>query len=104
MRRPLTELLALAGGAALVRRFGRRRRSPVDEVSVAPDPRALELRRKLAESRELVDERAEFEAGETPVDEAEDVDEKRRRVHERGRAAADEMRRAPDEPDSPDAL
>ena len=44
------------------------------------------------ESRALVDEREEFESAETPVDEAE-VDDRRRAVHERGRAAADQMRR-----------
>jgi len=55
------------------------------------DPRADALRAKLAEAREVVDERDEFEAAETPVDEA-DPDERRRRVHDAARAAAEEMR------------
>ena len=61
---------------------------PVEE---APDPRADELRQRIAESRELVDERDAFEEAETPVDEA-DPDARRRAVHERGRAAAERMR------------
>ncbi len=61
---------------------------------VAADPRADELRRKLDESKPLVDEREEFEAGETAVDEADapTLDEKRAAVHERGEAAVREMR------------
>jgi hypothetical protein len=73
-------------GAAVVRAF---RRKPVP--SPAADPRAEELRQKLEESRAVVDEREEFESAETPVDQAE-VDDRRRAVHERGRAAADHMR------------
>jgi hypothetical protein len=78
-----------------------------------PDPRAEELRRKLAEARAAVDERDEFEAAETPVDEVaevappvsepepetepQDLDERRRRVHERAKASARRMRgRDPD--------
>ena len=64
-----------------------------------PDPRAAELRRKLSESRAIVTEREEFEAGETSVDEAApagpEVEDRRRRVHEEGRAAARRMRRPP---------
>jgi hypothetical protein len=58
------------------------------------DPRAEELRRKLDESKPLVDEREEFEAGETSVDEADapTLDEKRAAVHERGQAAVRDMR------------
>ena len=60
----------------------------------AADPRADELRRKLDESKPLVDEREEFEAGETTVDEAEapTLDEKRAAVHERGHSAVRDMR------------
>lgn len=83
--------------------LAKRRRSPLDtgvgpEPDPAPDPRADELRAKLAESRTLVEERARFEEAETPVDEAEpvapraEVDERRRAVHEAGREAAAEMR------------
>ena len=65
------------------------------------DPRAEELRRRLAEARSVVEEREEFEAAEVSVDEAEpgppNVDDRRREVHEAGRAAVDEMRRPPAE-------
>jgi hypothetical protein len=46
----------------------------------------------------VVDEREEFEAGETPVDQADPdapVDDRRQAVHERGKAAAEQMRRKP---------
>jgi hypothetical protein len=58
------------------------------------DPRAAELRQKLDESRGIADERDAFESGETPVDQAEPaaVEDRRRAVHERGRAAAEHMR------------
>jgi hypothetical protein len=56
----------------------------------ATDP-AADLRAKLAEARNAVDDREEFEAGETPVDEAPDVDDRRRDVHDRARAAIDEL-------------
>lgn len=85
------------GGAALVRVL--RPKRPETPLQERPDGRAAELRRKLAESRAIVSERDEFEAGETAVDEAEatapDVDDRRRRVHEEGRAAARRMRRPP---------
>ena len=93
MRRPLAALLAATGVVAAAVLRGRRRRAAVEQSVPVPDPRAMELRRKLAESRTLVGERDEFEAGETPIDRAEDVEDKRRVVHEHGRAAADEMRR-----------
>ncbi len=55
------------------------------------DP-AGELRRKLEESRTIVEEREEFESAETPVDQAEPaLDERRRAVHDQARAAIDEM-------------
>jgi hypothetical protein len=73
-------------GAAVARAL---RRKPLP--APAPDPRAEELRQKLDESRAVVDEREEFESAETPVDEAE-VDDRRKAVHERGRAAAEQMR------------
>ena len=73
-------------GAAVARAL---RRTPAPAPGA--DPRAEELREKLEESRAVVDEREEFEAAETPVDEAE-VDDRRRSVHERGRAAAEQMR------------
>ena len=69
--------------------------APVSPSPPGPDPRADELRRKLAESRAIVEEREEFEAAETPVDKAEPapgLDERRRRVHERARGTARKMR------------
>jgi hypothetical protein len=85
----------LTGGAlAGLLFFRRRRRRPEPELEPAFDP-ASELRRKLDESRSLVGEREEFESAETAVDEATvpgELQERRRRVHEQGRAAVDEMR------------
>jgi hypothetical protein len=82
----LAGAVGVAGAAAY--RALRRRPAPPE------DPRAEELRRKLDESRELVDEREEFEAAETTVDKAEpaEVEDRRRAVHERGTAAAEKMR------------
>jgi hypothetical protein len=82
--------LAGAAGAAIAAYRRLRRPAPAP----AEDPRAAELRQKLDESRTLADERDEFESGETPVDQAEPagVEDRRRAVHERGRAAADQMR------------
>lgn len=81
-------------------RWLRRRRE-----SAPPDP-AAELRAKLEESRSVADERDEFEAGETPVDQADpdagaqvapppvdeaDPEARRRAVHEQTRARIDEL-------------
>ena len=82
-------------GAALYRFFRLRARRPADAPA---DLRADELRRKLAESRSLIGEQDEFEAAETAIDAVEPVEEdlqdRRQSVHERGRAALDDMRRA----------
>ena len=57
----------------------------------APDP-ADALRARLAEAR-LADDREEFEAGEKPVDEVpDDVEARRRDVHERARREIDDLR------------
>jgi hypothetical protein len=89
--------LALAG-LAFWRAVGPRGQTP--ELEPGHDPRAAELRRKLAESRTMVAEREEFEAAETSVDQAEaapaEVEDRRRRVHDEGHAAARRMRRPPD--------
>ena len=87
MRARLGWLAGAVGAVAAVRRL---RRRPVHDG----DPRAAELRRKLDESRTLVEERDEFEAAETPVDAAGDTEPEARRkaVHESGRAAAERMR------------
>ena len=76
--------LACGTGAVFVFRWRLRRRRPTEPVL---DP-AEELKHKLEESR------AE-EAGPPPVEPEQPltgVDERRRLVHERGRAAIDEMR------------
>jgi len=92
MRRLYTWFAGVVGGAAVYRAF-RRRPGTVAE----PDARADELRAKLAEAREAGDDRESFEAGETPVDQADvapgtsDLDTRRRSVHEQARAAIDEM-------------
>jgi hypothetical protein len=84
-------LLALFGGFTLFR-FVRRRREPQDR----PDPRAEELRRKLAESRAMVEERDEFEAAELTIDLAEPAPEdpgsRRRAIHESARETVRQMR------------
>ena len=102
MRRPLTLLSGAVAGFGLYRLVATRLRTPVLEGAPGPeprdDPRAEELRRKLAEARTIVEEREEFEAAETPVDRAEtapEVDERRKRVHEEGRRTAERMRRRP---------
>jgi hypothetical protein len=94
--------LGVAGALAL--RALRVRRAPTQEheppaADEEPDERALELRRRLEESRALVGEREDFEAGETTVDEAAPApsvspEDRRRDLHERARATLDEMRRA----------
>jgi len=73
-------LAGLAGGAAVYRAF--RRHPPV----VEPDP-ADELKAKLAEAR------AADEAPEADED-GPGVEARRRSVHDRGRAAIDEMQGA----------
>jgi MYXO-CTERM domain-containing protein len=90
VRKPLAWLL---GGFALLG-FLRRRREPADSGA---DPRADELRRKLAESRTLVEERDEFEGAELTVDLAqpapEDPESRRRAVHEAARTTVEQMRK-----------
>jgi len=92
VRQKLALLLAgLAVGAVVARIFRKRRRARGHELPApAPDSRADALRRQLAESRERPDAPP---ADSTPPA-ASDVDEARRRVHEHGRAAVDEMRRS----------
>jgi hypothetical protein len=85
--------LAAAAGVAGAAAYRVLRRKQVPEA----DPRAEELRRKIDESKPLVDEREEFESAETTIDEAEaepepGLEDRRQAVHERGRAAAEQMR------------
>jgi hypothetical protein len=92
VRKPLAWLL----GAFALFGFLRRRREP-DAVVAEVDPRAEELRRKLAESRSIVEERDEFEGAELTVDLAEpapeDPESRRRAVHDSARATVEQMRR-----------
>ena len=94
---------AALGAVALVRALTRRPSpapvyAPPSEPEAepsGPDPRAEELRAKLADAKELADEREQFEGAETPVDEAEpvaDPEARRRAVHDSGRSAAERMR------------
>jgi hypothetical protein len=62
-------------------------RSRHQHPQAPPTDPAEELRAKLAEAR-AADDRDEFEAGETPVDQ---VDVRRQDVHERARSAIDEL-------------
>ena len=86
-----TAWLAGAAGAAIAV-YRKLRPTPAPPLEPADDPRAEELRRKLEESRTVVEEQHEEAASpETPVDEV-DVESRRAAVHERARAATDEMR------------
>ena len=90
MKRPLAWLL----GAVAVFGFLRKRREPAPE---GVDPRADELRRKLAESRSIVEERDAFEGAELTVDLAEpapeDPESRRRALHDSARATVEQMRK-----------
>jgi hypothetical protein len=93
MRRPAAWVLGAFAAAGFLRR--RRHASTPPAAETGPDPRAEELRRKLAESRAIVEEREEFEAAETTVDQAhapDDPETRRRAVHEAGRATAERMK------------
>ena len=82
----------MVAGATAYRFFRHRPPAPV-----VPEPHAEALKARLAESREVIEEREEFEAAETPIDEAEpvpgEVGDRRRSVHDRGRQVAEQMRR-----------
>jgi len=92
MRHRTAWIAGAVGAIGVAYRALRRRPSDLDHK--APDPRADELRRKLDDSKQLVEEREQFESGETPVDEVESpsLEGKRAAVHERGHAAARDMR------------
>jgi hypothetical protein len=83
---------AVVAGAAVYRALVRR--GPTPE---APEPHVEALKTKLQESRVVAEDREEFEAAETPIDQAEtvpsEVGDRRRSVHERGRQVAEQMRR-----------
>jgi hypothetical protein len=86
MRRLHAWLAGLLGGAAVYRAL--KRQAPTPAVADPVDP-AAELKAKLAEARAEPDE-VEAVEGVEAVDPP--VDARRRAVHERGRAAIDEMR------------
>ena len=98
MRRLTAWIGGVAGGIAAYRFF---RQHPQAEPEPSPstepteaDDRAEELRAKLAESKAAepaVEEAAPEPAAEEPTPEAESPEDRRRRVHEEGRAALDEM-------------
>ena len=85
----LTNWIAGVLAGIVAYRFWKRRQKPAATTAPAAeetDDRAEELRAKLAESR-AGDDPTPAEPGETD----ESVDERRRRVHEEGRAAIDQM-------------
>jgi hypothetical protein len=91
MRRLFAWIAGTVGGIAAYR-FVRRQeaalQAPPEPAPAAADVRAEELRAKLAESREPEPVTAE-ESAAAPEQEA--PEDRRRRVHEEGRAALDEM-------------
>jgi len=103
MRRLFAWLAGAAGGAAAVEALRRRGARPVPVApteSPGPDPRAEELRAKLAQApveTTVPDPQPEPEPDSEPEAEAElpseDPQERRKRVHEQGRSALDEIRR-----------
>lgn len=96
MKRGLAWLAGALGLAALLR-LRRRERGP---QTAPPDP-AAELRRKLDEAQQAVDDRDAFDAAEgQPLDEVEpprSLEERRRAIHEKAQQALGEMHRPPGE-------
>ncbi|HSO00975.1 MAG TPA: hypothetical protein VLS46_00495 [Gaiellaceae bacterium] len=96
MKRGLAWLAGALGLAALLR-LRRRERRP---GTAPPDP-AAELRRKLDEAQQAVDDRDAFDAAEgQPLDEVEpprSIEERRRAIHEKAQQALGEMHRPPGE-------
>jgi len=108
MKRRFFWLVALAGLVWLYLRRGARRPQPVDHAQPAADP-ADELRRKLDETKDraadesdshlAMPEPVEVESPQTDPPErsapapsaSEELDTRRREIHERARLAADEM-------------
>jgi hypothetical protein len=106
MRRLVGWVSGAVGGITAYRLLRRQRMEPEWAPVAERDERAEELRAKLAESRvaepaaePVVDEPAPDSAVEVPpaepaeavAEDSEPPDERRRRVHEEGRAAIDEM-------------
>jgi len=89
MRRFLAWAAGVAGGIAAYRALTRRRPElalPPLPAEPAVDPRAAELRARLDATRD--------EPEPEPEPTAETPEERRARIHERGRAAVDRMRRS----------
>ena len=91
----MKRLLAVLAGALGLRALLRRRARA--DAAQAEATHAEELRTKLAASRDLEADRAEFEGGETPVDLAADpgsgdVETRRADVHARARQAMDDLK------------
>ena len=97
MRRLVGWIGGAVGGLAAYRLLRRRRQVAPESAPTDSGARAEELREKLAESRAaepVVAEppAAEPVAEEAPPAEPESPEERRRQVHEEGRAALDDMR------------
>ena len=86
MRRLTAWIGGVAGGVAAYRLLRRRTRVAAEPSPPESDERAEELRAKLAENRVVDDAEPE------PESEPESPEDRRRRVHEEGRAALDEMK------------
>jgi len=105
MKRRFFWLVALAGVVWLYLRRGSKRPQPVDRVPPSADP-AEDLRRKLEETKELGDDEPVPHLAEpepphaepaepvepSPPVVSEELDARRREIHEQARSAADEMR------------
>lgn len=98
MRRLYAWVAGSAGGLTAVGLLRRRGRKHVEAPADGADARAAELRAKLAETREepVPDAAAgpapeSTAASSTERSEPEDVEARRRSVHEQGRAAIDAM-------------
>jgi hypothetical protein len=93
MRRLVGWISGAVGGATAYRLLRRRGQAAPE---AGPAARAEELREKLAESRVsepvVAEPPVEEAAEEDPAVEPESPEERRRRVHEEGRATLDEMR------------
>jgi hypothetical protein len=89
-------LALLFGGAVVVGATAYRFLARRPPAQAAPEPHAEALKSKLAESRVVAEDREEFEAAETTVDQAESIPpelgDRRASVHERGRGLAEQMR------------
>src|SRR3954464_4329531 len=83
---------AWLGGAAGGLAAGRWRRRQAKPGAQGEGDPLQAPRAELEGSRAVVDEGERFEERETPVDQAPDLDDRRRSVHEEARARMDELR------------